>query len=165
MNLLKTFNIINSNIGIVEKEQLRSGRMIVFFVLGIRIRIRKAPEYGSNTDPDSQHWFLLVHFLWSGRRSTGTTWVRGWWWWWWRRCCKRTTNCWMSHPTTRNQCHPGQPGWSSMENSIFPGSPFSAWYIDNCYRYRFLKYSVRWVRDYFLFGLVASGHMKAYCMC
>ena len=25
-------------------------------VLGIRIRIQKAPEYGSNTDPDPQHW-------------------------------------------------------------------------------------------------------------
>ena len=25
-------------------------------VLGIRIQVHKAPEYGSNTDPDPQHW-------------------------------------------------------------------------------------------------------------
>ena len=26
------------------------------FVFGIRIRIHKAPKYGSNTNPDPQHW-------------------------------------------------------------------------------------------------------------
>ena len=30
-------------------------------VLGIRILIHKAPEYGSNTDPDPQHWFGVWH--------------------------------------------------------------------------------------------------------
>ena len=27
-------------------------------VLRIRIRIHKAPKYGSNTDPDPQHWLM-----------------------------------------------------------------------------------------------------------
>ena len=30
-------------------------------VLGMRIRIQKASEYGSNTDPDPQHCYLGMH--------------------------------------------------------------------------------------------------------
>ena len=33
-------------------------------VLGIRIRIQKAPEYGSNTDPDPQHCLEIITFVW-----------------------------------------------------------------------------------------------------
>ena len=29
-------------------------------VFGIRIQIHKAPEYGSNTDPDPRHWFIYM---------------------------------------------------------------------------------------------------------
>ena len=32
-------------------------------VFGIRIRIHKADEYGSNTDPDPKHWFDLFCLL------------------------------------------------------------------------------------------------------
>ena len=38
-------------------------------VFGIRIRIQEAPEYGSNTDPDPQHWLrsVLRIYFWSDR--------------------------------------------------------------------------------------------------
>ena len=38
-------------------------------VFGIRIRIQKTPEYGSNTDLDPQHWLPSLHVeaLWSRR--------------------------------------------------------------------------------------------------
>ena len=32
-------------------------------VFGIQIRIKEAPEYESNTDPDPQHYFLLAYTL------------------------------------------------------------------------------------------------------
>ena len=40
-------------------------------VYGLRVRIQKAPEYGSNTDPDSQHCFSVwqgvgFEFFWLG---------------------------------------------------------------------------------------------------
>ena len=38
------------------------------YVFGIRIRIHEAPEYGSNTDPDPQHW--LKSRIWSRPKSS-----------------------------------------------------------------------------------------------
>ena len=46
-------------------------------VFGIRIRIQKTPEYGSNTDLDPQHWLPSLHVeaLWTVEPSCSP---RGW---------------------------------------------------------------------------------------
>ena len=45
-------------------------------VFGIRIRIQEAHEYGSNTDPDPQHWFEHCRFSYDAHNVHSTVQVK-----------------------------------------------------------------------------------------
>ena len=40
---------------------LNTFSIFLILYLNVWIRIHKSPEYGSNTDPDPQHWFKLKY--------------------------------------------------------------------------------------------------------